>query len=184
MSGILGCGSMRNCATSSGAEALPFGDRGEGRNIVRAARLVGCDDMAGRAPSLGELLRRGPDRRRPSRRRSTAPRQGRARTIAASAIGRPRCGQSGHWAVLLAGRAGTLGGAGACAIIARRQLRRQGRNEARAPMRASTEKGRPDGPPFAVSPEVECVSTNSTCRTRPDAASSRSDATSAILSSI
>ena len=46
------------------------------------------------------------------------------------------------------------------------------------------EKGRPARPPFAVSADANAVSRNSTSRTRPDAAPSRSAWTSAILSSI
>jgi hypothetical protein len=54
MSGIFGCGSMRNWASLSALKPGIF-DGGERGNVVGAARLVGRNDMAGGAPLLGNF---------------------------------------------------------------------------------------------------------------------------------
>ena len=73
MSGIGGCGRSRNSAIDAARQPRLLGDLRERRRLGAAARLVGGDHVAGRAPALGQDTR--PDARRPRRRHSPAERQ-------------------------------------------------------------------------------------------------------------
>ena len=172
MSGIFGCGSRRNSAILSAFKPGMSADRGEGRRVV-LRRASGHWPRCGTprtsvAPASRRCRRRRPRR---SRRRNRGERpEERARRAAAkggSAAGRRAGFELGHRRFFATQRL-------AAAQDEARAARCPGRAARRDSFHRGKEKGGLDGRPF---PEAEArgrLSSNSTCRIRPGAASFRS----------
>ena len=171
MSGIFGCGSIRNRAILSARSRASWRSR---RRPARCRRRAsGRARRCGRRrTSASPVARRGPRRRRRPRPPSAADRTkaSRANPCARAA------GEIGSCDERLVMACGSLPSARIrpAESAERQAISRPPARDQAAKRRAPKAKRAARGPPFR-SPEPKGLSRNSTCRTRPDAASSRSD---------